>query len=342
MSENDRQLAEIIKLSPELYSSQENVAARRRIAAEAESRKLDTVRPPEDTHEHFLYITTQGGQPVIFENRDGRRLTNKQMLYPPPGHRDYYQVGDVILIDEFEERRAEYMFPELAPESEDQPSLLYTLGKAFLGVKAEKLKIGHKIGHIDPTGDGTGSGQIRTHIVLFLGRNDIVEMDVEREFSRGELADDFIRNIYGPKAEVADFLESYCEFLTDVVGGLEKETIGTLTRWGVQKAASYAAKKEGKHLIGEWFKSALGKESKLLAKAIYLSGKKFTSSILSQNEKRESAARFPAARVEPLNVSSAVSEACMEFAKTLIEGQWEVLLPSITKKLGKWLKVDEL
>jgi len=337
-----RHRAEIMKLSFEIRASPENVPDAPRASADVDHLVLDTVRPPEDTHTDLLYFTTQGGRPVIFENRDGQRLTNKQMLYPPSDHRDYYQVGDVILIYELDKRSAEAYFPELKPEHEDKPSFLFILVKAFLGVKEEKFKIGQKITEIKPARFVSGAGEIKTHLVLFLGKSNIVEMNVEREYSKRLLADNFCMFIYGTKPEVADFLESYCEFLMSAVWGLEKETIGALTKWGAEKAASYAAKKEGKHLIGEWFKSALGKETRLVGRATIQSGEKFSASILTQNDKRNLAAAYPGARVEPLNISSAVSEACLEFAKTIIDDQWEVLLPSITAKLGKWLKVDEL
>lgn len=341
MADVDRQRAEIIKLAPQVYYSRENQAALRRVAAENAHHHNDAIRPDVDPCTDFLFVTTEGGRPVMYENRDGRRLTNKQMLYPPPQNRGYYQEGDVILIAEFEERIAEQVFPELKGDGgEEHPSLLIVLAKGLLGIKPDKFRLGQKIVKIKPGSRGTG--EIHTHVLLFLGKTDFVEMDVDREFSRRDLADSFAMTIYGPKPEVADFLEAYCEFIGDVAWGLEKESIGAITKWGVKKAASYAAKKEGKHLVAEWFKSSLGKETKLLAKATFNSGKKFASNILKQNEKRQLAGRFPGARVEPLNMSAAASEACLEFAKTLIDEQWEVLLPSMTKKLGEWLKVDEV
>jgi hypothetical protein len=342
MAENDHQNAEIIKLCPQLYYSPQNVAARRAAAAESERRKRDTVRPPVDPTRDFLFVTTECGRPVIFENRDGRRLTNKQMLYPPPDGRDRYQAGDAILLGEFSKRMAERIFPELKPDEEEQTSLLILFAKVFLGIKPEKYKIGHRIVQIRPSMSGNGTGEIHTHALLFLGERDVIEMDADHEFSRRELADNFAMLIYGPKPEVAELLEKYCEFLTDIAGGLEKETIAGITKWGAKKAAKYAIKKEGKHLLAEWFKRLVTEESKALIKAIFASAKKFSSALLIQREQHRLKARLTKEPVEPYEFAPAISDASWELSKTLMDEGWEALVASFSKTLAKWLPVDEI
>ena len=173
--------------------------------------------------EVLRFLRSRNEDKIIELDERGRR---RDPLRYPNG-RNYYRVGDVILVNEVELDVAQQIFPELRSQNEaDGPSLL-EVGLALLGEPPEKVRVAHRITEIVP--DGQGGGACST-IGLVVLDSVVVEMQNGGRWSRGQLAEQFnYSRVAGQLQEYQPWIEALAEFAGAAATGAVRAATATAT-----------------------------------------------------------------------------------------------------------------
>lgn len=200
----------------------------------------------------------RGGEPVIFEYRDGQRLKN--LTFCNEKGRDYYKKGDIFLTESRSRKDIETRFPELkGPTAQTIPGLWVL--KLLLGPEdPPTYRVGYKILDIFPNrsvqGELTGRGSVVMAPIIFFSEDTPVlladriewkeqagvpEYELDRRFIYGRTARDLV--------ELIPVLRATGAFVEYTLGGAAKGVGKALARQAARRVAKQGAQTAVKALF---------------------------------------------------------------------------------------------
>jgi hypothetical protein len=178
-----------------------------------------------------IRVWTRGGDGVLYEYRDGVRLT--ELTYANERGRDYYRAGDVILIAKHERRFAEMIFPELRAGGEDDFNPL-AIAMLFLGVEEPEYTVGWRILRISHFGHG--QGQIIMQGVIFFDDKVPVPLKKVAEWTPPQLNENFIYSRTAVQLlQLIPLIKFTMELAMVPIGGIGKEAVAALGRQFIRR-----------------------------------------------------------------------------------------------------------
>ena len=141
---------------------------------------------PQTTNYFHVWFGWVDGRPVLFEYEPQTHwfwgaqihepyMRKQELSFKPAKNRSWYEVGDLVLHWEMDERRLIRDYPELAPPPGEEDSVLTTLAMGFLLGPPDDYKVSYKITKITPSSDG--DGKIELTPVLVLDDKTFIELD---------------------------------------------------------------------------------------------------------------------------------------------------------------------
>lgn len=149
--------------------------------ARARSRREVRARDRDPSAWPLAYV---GGPPRVYEQSDG--VPRDSSRYAGTPDRPYIVVDDLILPTNMSAHTVRRVFPELAQQIEDGPSML-DLAIAVLGDAPPDYEVAMRVKRITGQGDH-GDFRVTVKSVIKLGENELVEVGRERTYDRRGLS----------------------------------------------------------------------------------------------------------------------------------------------------------
>jgi len=281
-----------------------------------------------------VYLGFKGGKPVIYEyTRSNHLCSVAELTFKTVKPRNWYEVGDLVLCAEDDEKALQQRFKELQDKNEAGESGLLTLVSGLLGEPPTKYKYGYKVVYIQPwTADGGGDVGLRP--VLFLDEKTFIELEASgSKRTRLQLHENWVDSDYARGMQIWETVALvYYQAALALAGGVASGLLKGTARGVLLLTFKEAMGRAGTRALLRKTLAFMAKESmKLMRAGVSAYVTTFIKTYHSESAKAKLAARASHGQVNREVIDVCVAKATGAFAAAIVK---EAMNPYLNRAIN--------